>query len=79
MHPPGTLQSHKYWKSLPMMLVPELGNCIVTATNSIKTRSGLHRVLISGIMVSAELGFIDTHKWCPECLPLVDPLNPGLG
>ena len=79
MHPPGTLQSHKYWKSLPTLLVPELGNCLVTITNSLKTRSYLHRAVVSGIMVSADLGFIDTHKWCPECLPLTGPMYPGVG
>lgn len=61
--------------ALQVMLAPHMGNCILKVTNSLKTRSGFHRAVISGIMVSSELGFINTHKWCPECLPEGQPLG----
>ena len=71
----GCANSRQQRPRLQVMLAPHMGNCILKVTNSLKTRSGFHRAVISGIMVSSELGFINTHKWCPECLPEGQPLG----
>lgn len=56
-----------YWKPLNVTLAPGSQECNVAVTNIAKTKSNEHKLKITSLMISGELGFVESWTYCTDC------------
>ena len=49
-----------YWKPMNVTLAPGSMECNLAVTNSAKTKSNEHKLKVTSVMISGELGFVES-------------------